>query len=226
MAIASTSMPRAQTDESTLMTSFVTAMVEARLAKGSGWSTCTRLDHFTDEAGSLAAASAIAAMDGERVPSGDYTVIFGKQPVADLLNNLVVPACHADAFYTSSTPFLGKLGRPVAAPMLTIYDHGAVPGYTGSKGITCEGLPTGRTDLIKGGVLVGLLSHWYDEPAAAPRPRPHREAGGRSPRRRRRARSPQRLSLRRRRALVRDAAGDGGLQRHRGGRRRRVASTR
>ena len=37
------------------MTSFVTAMVEAREAKGSGWSTCTRLDHFTDEAGSEAA---------------------------------------------------------------------------------------------------------------------------------------------------------------------------
>src|SRR5256712_8623386 len=37
-----------------------------------------------------------------------------------------------------------------------------MPGFTGSKGITCEGLPTGRTDLIKDGVLVGLLSHWYD----------------------------------------------------------------
>jgi predicted Zn-dependent protease len=46
--------------------------------------------------------------------------------------------------------------------MLTIYDHGAMPGLTGSKGITCAGLPTGRTDIIKGGVLVGLLSHWYD----------------------------------------------------------------
>ncbi len=37
IAIASTRMPEAQTDESTLMTSFVTAMVEARDAKGSGW---------------------------------------------------------------------------------------------------------------------------------------------------------------------------------------------
>ena len=161
VAIASTHMPRAQADQSTLMTSFVTAMVEARQAKGSGWATCTRLDHFTDEAGSDAAASAIAAMDGERAPSGEYTVVFGKQPVTDLLNNLVIPACHADAFYASSTPFLGKVGRRVAAPALSIYDHGALPGYTGSKGITCEGLPTGRTDLIRDGVLVGLLSHWY-----------------------------------------------------------------
>jgi PmbA protein len=32
----------------------------------------------------------------------------------------------------------------------------------GSKGITCEGLPTGRTDLIKNGVLVGCLTNWYE----------------------------------------------------------------
>src|SRR2546430_7692056 len=32
----------------------------------------------------------------------------------------------------------------------------------GSKGITCEGLPTGRTDLILEGVLTGCLSCWYE----------------------------------------------------------------
>ncbi len=162
MAIASTHMPAAQTDESTIITSFVTAMVEARKAKGTGWATCTRLDEFSDEAASDAASNAVAAIDGVRVPAGDYTVIFGRQPVTDLLNNLVIPACHAGGFYASRTPFIGQLGRQVAAPMLTIYDHGAMPGFTGSKGITCEGLPTGRTDLIKNGVLVGLLSRWYD----------------------------------------------------------------
>ena len=162
VAIASSHMPRAQTDESAYMTSSATAMVEAHEAKGSGWTTCTRLDDFTDEAGSEAAANAIAAIGGRRVPTGDYTVIFGRQPVADLLNNLVLPACHAGAFYASGTPFLGRLGRAVAVPELGIYDHGALPALIGSRGITCEGLATGRTDLIKDGVLVGLLSHWYD----------------------------------------------------------------
>ena len=37
-----------------------------------------------------------------------------------------------------------------------------MPGLTGSKAITCEGLPTGRTELIRDGVLVGCLSNWYD----------------------------------------------------------------
>ncbi len=162
IAIVSTNMPKVQTDESTLIMGFLTAMVEAKDAKGSGWSTGTRLDHFTDEAGTDAAANAIQAIGGERVRSGDYTVILGRQPVTDILNNLVLPSCTASAFYSSSTPFLGKLGKSVASPLLTIYDHGAMPGFMGSKGVTCEGLPTGRTDLIKNGVLVGCLTNWYE----------------------------------------------------------------
>jgi PmbA protein len=162
MALVSTHLPEPQTDESTLVTAFVTAMVEAAAAKGSGWSTATRIADFTDEAGVDAAQAAIAAVGGERVPSGTYTVVFGRQPVADILNNLVIPACHADAFYASATPFLGRLGRRVGSPVLSIYDHGAMPGLLGSKGVTCEGLPTGRTDLIRRGVLSGCLSNWYE----------------------------------------------------------------
>src|SRR5437899_1776682 len=154
--------PRVQTDESTLVTAFVTSMVEAHAAKGSGWSTGTRLDDFSDEAGGEAAQAAIAAVGGVRVPSGRYTVVFGRQPVADILNDLIIPACHADTFYASASPFVGRLGRRVASPALSIYDHGAMPGMMGSKGITCEGLPTGRTDLIRDGILTGCLSCWYD----------------------------------------------------------------
>ncbi len=162
IALASTRMPRVQTDESTLIMAFVTAMVEAKDAKGSGWSTGTRLDDFTDEAGIEAAANAVNATDGARVATGDYTVIFGKQPVADLLDNIVIPACTAGSIYSLNSPFVGKLGKPVASPLLTIYDHGAVPGFMGSKAITCEGLPTGRTDLIRNGVFAGCLSNWYE----------------------------------------------------------------
>jgi PmbA protein len=46
--------------------------------------------------------------------------------------------------------------------VLNLYDHGAAPGLIGSRGITCEGLPTGRTDLIRDGVFAGCLSSWYE----------------------------------------------------------------
>ena len=163
IAIMSTHMPEVQLDESTLVAASVTAMVEGWDAKGTGWSTGTRLlDFLSGGAGAEAARAAIAAIGGKRVPSGRYTVVFGPQPVADLLNNIVIPACHASAFYSSSTPFLGCLGRRVASPLLSMHDDGARPGLMGSKGITCEGLPTGRTDLIRAGVLTGCLSNWYE----------------------------------------------------------------
>jgi PmbA protein len=162
VAIVSTHLPHVQTDESALMTAFVTAMVEARDAKGSGWWTGTRLDEFSDEAGADAARRAIDAIDGERIPSGRYTVVLGPQPVTDLVDNLVVPALTASAFVRSRTPFAGRLGRRVAAPGLHVYDDGSLPGRLGTKAITCEGLPTGRTDLIRDGVLVGCLANWYE----------------------------------------------------------------
>ena len=162
VAVASTHLPEVQTDESTIITAAATAMVEGMDAKGSGWSTGTRFDAFTDEAGVEAAHAAIRAIGGERVRSGRYRVVLGPQPVTDLLNNLVLPALHASSFYASTTPFLGRFGKRVAAPALSIYDHGALPGFAGSKGITCEGLPTGRTDLIVDGVLTGLLTNWYE----------------------------------------------------------------
>src|SRR5262249_57696583 len=103
---------------------------------------------------------------------GMYAGGFGGQPVADLLNNIVTPACTTSSFYSSSTPFLGKLGRAVASPRLSLYDDGARPGFMGSKGITCEGLPTGRTELITNGRFVRCLSNWHHRHRLLPDPPP------------------------------------------------------
>ena len=162
IAVASTALPDGEADESALLAASVTAMVEAADAKGSGWSIDTRLDAFTADAGTEAARAAIGAIGGERIPSGRYAVVLGPQPVADLLNNLILPALHASAFFAGTTPFLGRLDRRVASPVLSIYDDGAIAGLAGSKGVTCEGLPTGRTELIRRGILVGLLTNWYE----------------------------------------------------------------
>lgn len=151
-----------QTDESTLIMAFITSMAEAKESKGSGWCTGTHLQGFTGEAGIEAARNAIQAIDGRRIQDGEYRVIFGPQPLTDLLNNLVLPSLSLDHFYSTSSTFLGKFGRQVASENLTIYDDGARRGLMGSKGITCEGLPTGGTNLIHHGALVGLLSNDYE----------------------------------------------------------------
>ena len=162
MAIASYEMPDVQSDESAIITAYVTAMVEKGDAKGSGYSVHLRLNDLSGKAGSEGAQNAINSLNGIRVPSGDYAVILGPQPIAELLDNLVIPSCTTSAFYSLESCFLGKLGSQVASEVLTMVDRGNAPGLVGSRGITCEGLPTGETVLIKGGVLSGLLSDWYE----------------------------------------------------------------
>ncbi|HWT80216.1 MAG TPA: metallopeptidase TldD-related protein, partial [Candidatus Methylomirabilis sp.] len=122
-----------------------------------------RLADFTGDAGAEAAANAIRAMGGVRAESGHYRVIFGHQPVADLLGNLVLPCLSLGSLYAESSAFQGRLGRRVASPLLSLTDHGALRGATASKGITCEGLATGKTRLIQRGKLVGLLANFYEQ---------------------------------------------------------------
>ncbi len=162
IAIASTCLPEVQTDESNLLLAFLTAMVEKLHAKGSGWSAGRRLTALTEDAAAQAARAAVAAIGGSRVSPGTYRVILGPQAVADLATNLILPSLTASTFYAGRSPFQGRVNQRVASTELTLYDHGAARGLASSKGITCEGLPTGRTDLIREGVLVGLLSNAYE----------------------------------------------------------------
>ena len=162
MAVASTYLPRVQTDQSTMVMSFTTAMVEEQSAKGSGWSVSNRLADFTGDSAAEAARNAIASMNGRRAPTGSYRVILGPQALAEILEWILLPGLHLEMFYAGASPFLGKFGQQVASDQFSLCDDGAAPDLAASKAITDEGLPTGRTDLIKNGTLSGLLSNYYE----------------------------------------------------------------
>ena len=162
MAIASTHIPKVQTEQNTLVMSFATAMIESQASKGSGWSVASKLAKFTGEAAAEAARNAIASMDGQRIPTGEYNVILGPQAVAEILEWVLMPGLSLDMFYAGASPFMGKLSQAVASADFNLYDDGAAPGLPSSKSITDEGLPTGRTDLIRGGELSGLLADYYN----------------------------------------------------------------
>ena len=177
MAVASSALPEVQTDESTLIVSFITSMVEREGSKGSGYGAAARLGEFSDEAGRQAAENAIASVGGVRVKDGDYRVILGRQAVMDVLVNLVLPSLSTATFYMMGSPFMGKLGQQVASPKFTLIDDGSAPGLVGSKGVTCEGLATGRTRLIADGKLTGLLSNHYEAQRLAADPKAKEKLG-------------------------------------------------
>lgn len=165
MAIASFSMPEVQTDESSMTVTSITAMIEAKNAKGSGFFAGKSLEELRREgplAAKMAVESAIATMSGERIESGQYPVIFGPQAIAELVNNLITPGLTAGAIFSEGSPWQGEFLKEIASPYLSIYDDGANPEFMGAKGVTCEGLPTGRTDLVIDGKFTGLLASHYD----------------------------------------------------------------
>lgn len=149
-------------DEAAHASASITAMIESDNAKGSGWEIGVRLRNFMpEEAGIKAATSAINSRHGRRVPDGRYKIVLGSQPVADLLGNIVLPSLSLSVVDAASSTFHGKYGQKVTDSRITIYDIGAIRDLPMSRRYTCEGLPTGRTDLIKNGVLTGFLSNNY-----------------------------------------------------------------
>ena len=175
MAVASTHLPLVQTGQNTIVMSFATAMVERQSAKGSGWSVHGNLADFDGQAAAEAARNAVAATGlqyggGQRTPTGTYRVVLGPQPVAEILEWILMPGLHLEMFYAGASPFLGRLGQQILSDEISIYDDGPLQhlGHTGSADlpgariITDEGLPAGRTDLVRCGELTGLLSDYYN----------------------------------------------------------------
>ncbi len=147
-------------DESTVNLSFLTAMLERANSKGSAWGARIKLtdDLSPYEIGKLAALAAINGVGGKRIASNKYSVVFGHQAVTELFGSLLLSHVNLGMVDFGATIFRGKYGQQVASPLLTLYDDATLIGGPGSKRITCEGHPTGKTLLIEKGKLVGYLA--------------------------------------------------------------------
>ncbi len=148
-------------DETTVILSFLTAMLEKENSKGSSWGGRLKFgdDFSAYEIGKRAALAAINGIGGTRIPSGKYQVVFGHQAVTELFS-LLAGHLNLGMVDMGATIFLGRYGQMVASENLTLYDDATLEGGAGSKRITCEGCPTGKTLLIDKGVLTGYLTDW------------------------------------------------------------------
>lgn len=163
MAVASNTGIQAS-DVSTIMMAYLTTMLEKHNAKGTGWATGSRIDAFRPEdAGRMAALSAIKTINGKRIKSGVYEVILGPQAVTDLVDNFLSAGVDAEAMAAGQSPFTGKYKKQVVSPLLNVYDDGSIEGLASSKAYTCEGIPTKRISLIKEGKLIDFLSDYSTE---------------------------------------------------------------
>lgn len=157
-------------DTSTALFATLHGHLGPRHSHGIGSHSATHLKDFSPhDAGVEAATEALRARGGTTLPAGEYAVIFGPRAIADLWQDLLIPALSLDTVANGASPFEDRFGQQIAGAFLTVADEGRFPGLIGSRSITGDGLPTGSTTLIAGGRLTGFLADAYQARAMAPK---------------------------------------------------------
>jgi hypothetical protein len=165
IAIASSGLPDIRADESAHFSSSVTALVESLDAKGTAGAlgdTSARMRAASAALGRDAVRRALAARDGVRPGSGNYRLVLGPQPVAEILNYMVMGSLTTGAFHAASSAYQGRLGERVMDERLSLTDDPFSRAGAVRRRITGEGFAASRVELIRAGRLVGLLSNYYD----------------------------------------------------------------
>lgn len=100
---------------------------------------------------------ALVNLDAVPCPAGEMDVVLGPGWNGVLLHEAVGHGLEGDFNRKGTSAFSGKIGQRVAAPGVTVFDDGALPGRRGSLTVDDEGTPTERTILIEDGILVGYM---------------------------------------------------------------------
>ena len=100
---------------------------------------------------------ALVNLDAVACPAGEMDVVLGPGWNGVLLHEAVGHGLEGDFNRKGSSAFSGRIGERVAAPGVTVFDDGTLPGRRGSLTVDDEGTPTERTILIEDGILVGYM---------------------------------------------------------------------
>jgi predicted Zn-dependent protease len=165
IAVGTSTFADIRTDESAHFVASLTALVESLDTKGTATATGSSLDEMRRAGAKLgreAVTRALKLRHGERPPPGDYRVVLGPQPVAEIINYMVLGSLTTGAFHSATSAYLGRFGAAVMDERLSLIDDPLAKSGPVRRRVTCEGLPSARTDLIRNGRLIGLLSNFYD----------------------------------------------------------------
>jgi predicted Zn-dependent protease len=165
IALGGSNLPEIRADESAHFMSSVTALIESVDAKGTETAvggSMAQMRKSTSVLGRDAVARALGLGVGVRPVSGRYRVVLGPQPIAEILNYMVMGSVTTGAFYAASSAYQSRFGQRVMDQRINLTDDPMYRNGPVRRAITCEGLKSAKTTLIKEGKLVGLLSSLYD----------------------------------------------------------------
>ncbi|MEK6942169.1 MAG: metallopeptidase TldD-related protein, partial [archaeon] len=148
-------------DQGTIALATLTTILEQRPDLSGMWfDSSTKLEKLdAAKAGKTSAQKALDMQSPQKIDSGEYSVVFGRVAVAELLYSRFDVGLNA--IDLNASPYINRLDSMVASEKLSIADDGAFEGAIGTKTVTDEGLPTGKTKIVEKGKLVNFLANDY-----------------------------------------------------------------
>ncbi len=111
-----------------------------------------------EELAKTAAQRAVDLLSADTVVGGRYPVVVNQRLAGVFIHEAFGHLSESDFVYENpKAQEMMILGRRFGPDNLTVFDDGSLPGLRGTHKYDDEGTPTGRSDLIKDGILVGRL---------------------------------------------------------------------
>ncbi|MEX2080077.1 MAG: metallopeptidase TldD-related protein [Dehalococcoidia bacterium] len=114
-------------------------------------------DHPPEEHALEAARQAVLQQGAIEAPAGTLPVVLAAGDSGILLHEAIGHGLEADFNRKGTSNYSGRVGQPVASPLVTVVDDGTITGSRGSINIDDEGNLPRRNVLIQDGILRGYL---------------------------------------------------------------------
>jgi TldD protein len=132
--------------------------IESALESDGGYVGLEFFEQVTPESiGKEAARRVGVLLTAKPAPAGTMPVVLAAEAGGTMIHEAVGHGLEADLACNGLSVYQGKVGQPVASPLITVLDDGTMPARRGSYAYDDEGTPSQKTTLIENGVLKGYL---------------------------------------------------------------------
>jgi TldD protein len=109
-----------------------------------------------EDLGEKVAARAIQQLDAKNPKGGYFPVILGPSVVGVFVHEAFGHLAEADLALSGGI-LSNNLGKKIGSNLVTFYDDGTIEGTFGAFKYDDEGVPSHKTELLKDGVVTGLM---------------------------------------------------------------------
>jgi TldD protein len=106
-----------------------------------------------ERAAETAARRGVMMLSARKSPAGRMPVVLSAEAGGTMIHEAIGHGLEADLAQSGLSVYSGKIGRQIAAPLITVIDDATIPGKRGSFRFDDEGTVAERTVLVEKGIL-------------------------------------------------------------------------